>query len=545
MLRILIVRYVALLLCSAATLLLHCFSIPCQASYSETYTVSYMGSTVHLECSASITQPTPPELILIIDPGTLPPGLSLAFLDGLVILDLPSSSTAGLAKWEYARVGSEKWLPATPCDLTEVADMLPQEALGRALLDSAIQAMGSGTATSDPAALTRAVAQTLNPGGVFVEPPRALSAAPDTTALGWIVLLSEDGEILKEPARPPYKLRLHIPLTDAATECRLPTGYASFLIALRHRPHSEEAHAGVTEISNQPVTYHHVSFRFAGSASSAAALGRPAPEAPLTPSPDKAAKPPYLVSEQPASPSFDPRADMILIPAGTFTMGSSDFDRAALASERPQHEVNLGAFYIARTPVTNYQYRQFVAATGFQTQGIWQKYDGPGLEHYPVRAVSYHDALEYCRWAGVRLPTEAEWEKAMRGSYGQIYPWGNEFDHSRLAVGELYAVGEFPSGASPYGVLDGVGGVWEWTASAYAPYPFAADSAEGVARVLRGGAWMNERKYLRVAARWGESPNSFTKATGFRCAIDAISAASAQQARGEEPVVSPPSKAVF
>jgi len=240
---------------------------------------------------------------------------------------------------------------------------------------------------------------------------------------------------------------------------------------------------------------------------------------------------------------------MVYVPAGEFLMGSSDTDGQARNDEKPQHTVYLDAYWIDRTEVTNAQYRKCVEAGACREPGCWddENYNAPGQ---PVVCATWDDAQSYATWVGGRLPTEAEWEKAARGTDGRIYPWGDEFDGTRLnycdrsceedykdtGADDGYAltapVGRYPSGASPYGALDMAGNVWEWTRSLWGKnslgepdfrYPYnPGDGRENleagldVPRVERGGGFSDPVWYVRCAVRVGISPGNWYGLTGFR-----------------------------
>ena len=194
----------------------------------------------------------------------------------------------------------------------------------------------------------------------------------------------------------------------------------------------------------------------------------------------------------------------MLVPAGEFLMGSDPkVDKDACDDEQPQHQLFLPEFYIGKVPVTNAQYAGFVKATHRKAPDHWEKGAIPaGKAEHPVVNVSWQDAVDFCRWLSeatrrsFRLPSEAEWEKAARGTDGRIYPWGNQApDEKRcnfgMKVGDTTPVGKYPDGASPCGALDMAGNVWEWTSSVYKPYPYAPndgreDPGSRAARVLRG-----------------------------------------------------------
>jgi formylglycine-generating enzyme required for sulfatase activity len=231
---------------------------------------------------------------------------------------------------------------------------------------------------------------------------------------------------------------------------------------------------------------------------------------------------------------------MVYVPEGKFTMGSE----SVFPDERPVHAVYLDGFWIDRTEVTNAQYRRCVEAgvcnPPLEIESAFVVtldtcFDRPICANYPVVSVTWYDAQTYCRWVGKRLPTEAEWEKAARGTDGWIYPWGNEFDQTRLLssiegwgthTGEL-DVGLHPSGASPYGALDMAGNVWEWVADWYddayyqqSPYynPLGPDS--GTHKVVRGGAWESRSAHVRCARRDLLHPDWHYGEVGFRCVAD-------------------------
>lgn len=220
-------------------------------------------------------------------------------------------------------------------------------------------------------------------------------------------------------------------------------------------------------------------------------------------------------------------AEMVLIPAGWFIMGSPEGE--GNDDEHPQRNVYLDAYYIDRYEVTNEQFEKFINATGYQAQGDWWRYYTEEKEKHPVVYVTWNDADAYARWAGKRLPTEAEWEKAARGTSGRKWPWGSVWDASRCSSEEAgpattTPVGSYPDGASPYGVMDIAGNVWEWCADWYGKnyYQSAVDRnptgpSSGSRHVLRGGSWFFISSYMRCATRSYFPLNLMDCDTGFRC----------------------------
>jgi len=237
------------------------------------------------------------------------------------------------------------------------------------------------------------------------------------------------------------------------------------------------------------------------------------------------------------------------IPAGPFVMGTRkedipDFmnrfggEREWYEDETPQHTVNLQAYHISRVPITNAQYHLFVQAISHQPPSYgWEDERPPkGRESHPVVSVTWYDAVAYCQWLGqvtgkrIMLPSEAEWEKAARGNKDQRgFPWGDDYDATRcngyeLGLRDTTPVGIFPGGASPYGVLDMAGNVWEWTRSLYRDYPYdPADGREdleaGGPRVLRGGSFNDNEWGIRCAYRNWNLPDNRSNYWGFRVVV--------------------------
>ena len=232
--------------------------------------------------------------------------------------------------------------------------------------------------------------------------------------------------------------------------------------------------------------------------------------------------------------------ELVEVPAGTFTMGSGDGDYMAEDKERPQHQVHLDAYYIGKTEVTVAQYRAFLQTSGHEGHSDALE----GEDDHPAAYVSRDDAVAFCAWASevtareLRLPTEAEWEKAARGTDGSLYPWGNEDPDQNLCNFnsnidathgmDTTTVGRFsPGGDSPYGCADMAGNVFEWTSSLYKGYPYdASDGREDAsipgARVLRGGSFASPGSYARAAFRYYNSPDLRNFHFGFRICASPI-----------------------
>jgi len=223
--------------------------------------------------------------------------------------------------------------------------------------------------------------------------------------------------------------------------------------------------------------------------------------------------------------SINPKdgAEMVYVPAGEFLMGDGDFEF------NPLRTVTLDAFWIYKHDVTADQYRTFCHATGrkmLTAQYRWSKRD------HPVVNVTWEDAKTYCDWAGVSLPTEAQWEKAARGTDGRKYPWLNEWDPGKLSCfagsmrKDTSPVGSFPAGASPYGCLDVEGNVYQWCADycdldylKSAPSANPTGPPSGFGRVLRGGPWfLGAPNYFRRAFRAGGDARHSGYYIGFRAA---------------------------
>jgi serine/threonine-protein kinase len=225
---------------------------------------------------------------------------------------------------------------------------------------------------------------------------------------------------------------------------------------------------------------------------------------------------------------------MVYVPAGEFTMGSNDYD-----DEKPPHAVYLDAFWIDKFEVTNALYKKCVDAgkcsapqeSKSSTRALY--YGNSQYDNYPAINVTWENATQYCAFAKKQLPTEAQWEKAARGTDKRIYPWGDTFDVNKLnssegGKGDTTAVGSYPSGASPYGALDMAGNVWEWVADWYdanyyknSPARNPTGPTSGQSRVVRGGSWGSSATSVRAAARpstsTGATSSVFGASSSFSC----------------------------
>ncbi|HTP41941.1 MAG TPA: formylglycine-generating enzyme family protein [Nitrospiria bacterium] len=225
---------------------------------------------------------------------------------------------------------------------------------------------------------------------------------------------------------------------------------------------------------------------------------------------------------------------MVFIPGGSFLMGSKPMDGVVGleigVDELPQHQVDLPGYFIDQYEVTIGAYRTFVTATGRRPPRIWADPLYPkSSDDHPVVDVNWYDADAYCRWAGKRLPTEAEWEKAARGADGRRWPWGDRWIPGAANIqGDrrhwTAPVGSYPTDKSPYGVFDMAGNAMEWTESWYTAYPGSTVKRLAFGKhfkVLKGGSWMSPvAPFTHAASRYGIGPKWDHPHFGFRCAKD-------------------------
>jgi len=240
--------------------------------------------------------------------------------------------------------------------------------------------------------------------------------------------------------------------------------------------------------------------------------------------------------------------DMVAVPSGKFMMGTesdsieelakiSGVDKERLLNEQPQRVMFLQEFYIDKFEVTNNQYKKFIYATGYKPPDNWVNGTYPlGKGNYPVVGVSLMDATAYAKWAGKRIPTEMEWEKAARGDNGKEYPWGSSsiswsflglfsLPRCNIETSKKYGtgpVGSYIHGRSPWGAYDMAGNAMEWVDSVYKPYPDSKhwdDDYKKGYYVLRGGSWYTDRFYARSAARIAKLKEEKSLEIGFRCVL--------------------------
>jgi len=265
--------------------------------------------------------------------------------------------------------------------------------------------------------------------------------------------------------------------------------------------------------------------------------------------------------------NWDSSRDMVLIPAGDFSMGIDSAQLSELVKmgkdvphmsynlalsffgdEIPRHKVHVDSFFIDKYEVTNREYRKFVNATGYKSEGDWEKYAGEERDNHPVVNVTWNDAAAYAEWAGKRLPTEEEWEYAARGGTDEtFFPWGNAIDSGKAnyryqgesffaGVWRLFGfrkIGTKPVGRyapNGFGLYDMIGNVREWTKSDYRLYKgapaginlkeltYIEDGKTKYKKVFRGGSWETSNPvFLRITCRYGINPERFDYDLGFRC----------------------------
>lgn len=282
----------------------------------------------------------------------------------------------------------------------------------------------------------------------------------------------------------------------------------------------------------------------------------PSPEIARSPTPQESAE---LTAPAPTgTPTAEPGATtisssdgiaLVFIPAGKYLIGSATDVPRAEAQEFPAHEVDVGAFWIDKTEVTNSMYQECVAdrliatpESGGELEGCRPHagdllpgsgvayYENDRFGSYPVINVSWFAAKEYCEWAGRRLPTELEWEAAARGLGRFLYPWGDSpsnpelanYAHSGSEPRVPLRVGLHPHGSGPFSIFDMAGNVWEWTDSWFDPYPgstYTSDEYGASSRVIRGGSYASWGFLLRASVRRGMEPDKWSQQVGFRCAL--------------------------
>jgi len=271
----------------------------------------------------------------------------------------------------------------------------------------------------------------------------------------------------------------------------------------------------------------------------------PTPTSSATPRPTETPRPTQTLAPTHGQTAVRPADGMVMhfIPGGSFLMGANEDDTLAFPHEKPQHEVILSPFWIDETEVTNAQYRRCVEAQACDPPSNTDAYDDPARANHPVVYVTWEKASAYCQWLAeetgwdVHLPTEAQWEKAASwnpvSATKQRYPWGDDppdpalLNYIDSGLASTAAVGSYPEGASPYGVLDMAGNVWEWVGDWYGSNYYAASGlpsdptgpAYGTQRVMRGGSYGFGERQTRTTHRDAGSSKASGNGLGFRCAV--------------------------
>lgn len=340
--------------------------------------------------------------------------------------------------------------------------------------------------------------------GDHFAPPDQMTSAPQSTGAEAIAPTAASEQLQSEPfsqvaSQPPPKKRTGMVIASVVVVLILlgAAGYVAWLLFGRGKPAPPPA---------PPV-----------------AVEQP----PVTPAP--------VVPDKPPAPAVP--EGMVAVSAGAYTIGRDGADADPL--ERPEHKVDLPAFFIDRAEVTNAAYKTFVDATSHKAPSNWTGTSFPdGRDGFPVTGVTWQDAADYAAWAGKRLPTEVEWEAAARGTDGRIYPWGSGFRSGVANIGSkpdkptaeqypagIKATGRYAEGASPAGAVDMIGNAWEWVADEFKVYPgnteITLDLEPGVThRVIRGGAYDGSKIHDATYRGYLDGSKPYPK-VGFRCAKDA------------------------
>lgn len=451
----------------------------------------------------------------------------VGFLSGLFRLGLPDGVNVNQATCELRVFDGSQWIPLQNRKLSKEEDAYFSSKIGRDLLTR-------GMAGVDGLMITKTYAQTISSDILIVEPSGSFSKSTDGNSLSsfdlyWLEPSDKNGNPLINRKNPGGSLvdtlaiEIVIPFDSLeAKECNFYIGYVECVNLARSRRGTNES------IYNYRTWEGRIAL--AGNTQSKGET-----DSETEPTKNKLKKSDLTNKENltPADTIVPPKG-MVYIPAGTYFVGASPMDREAKSDEKPGYEVIISGFFIDIYPVTNDQYWEFVAETRYRSESIWDLYYQPGQESHPVRGVSYYDAVEYAKWAGKRLPTEAEWEIAARGNDQRIYPWGNDWNGSYVALTNFTSVKAHPENISPFGVREMVGNVWEWTSSSYAPYPGSTANCKPSFNVLKGGSVRCTPPMCRISERGADPAFAVIGSYGFRCVMDLPSNVQTGTAIGSE-----------
>ena len=462
----------------------------------------------------------------------------LGFVTGLFMVGLPDGVSIDQNESLIQCFNGNSWTPLRNRTLNSTEETAIAESLGSDFLSS------SGAADFDAITITSAYTRYLSQDVFIVEPTNQFYQVPSgdvkkTTDFYWLEPSDENDNPLINYINPSASIvdelpiEIVIPFTDiSGGEITFYFGYLEVVSMESVRRHSNRA------VFNYRVWEDHITFPGYESENNSDTSIIASEENPSLVIPDendeesslegrlRAVLELFNSSEkideadlQAESAFLEKIEGMIYIPPGRYIIGSDTTDQMAVNIERPSHYVNLDGFLIDEFPVTNAEFWNFIGDSGYEPQGEWMYYYNPGTEDHPVRGINLFDASAYAEWAGKRLPTEEEWEAAARGLEGNIYPWGNEWNASYVAIHEVTNIYAHPENISPFGVREMSGNVWEWTSSPYLPYQGTEGGIPHFV-VLKGGAINCGAGLCRNAMRGADWPNAPISTYGFRCALD-------------------------